>query len=322
MSRVHFLLGWLGIAAVALITASPAIAQSFPSQPVKLIVPFPPASATDTIARQIGNELQGTLGQPFVVENKPGAQGVIGAEAVARSAPDGYTLMVAAVSFAATEALMKKLPYDIAKDFTPIDRIVTTPLVLMVKKDFPARTLQEFIDVVKARPGKVSAGYGSSSSQVCIAQLKSMAKLDVLEVPYKGIPLAVNDLLGGAIDFSFVDLSNALAQAKGGNLRALGVTTEKRSALVPDWPALAEVLPGYDIDAWIAMIGPKGLPKEIAQKLHEATLKALAKPELQAKLAAVGFTPAALPPEQMPAFMKSEVDKWTKLVKQAGIVPE
>jgi tripartite-type tricarboxylate transporter receptor subunit TctC len=310
------------IAAITLAVIPPAWSQAYPAQTVKLVVPFPPGSATDTIARQIGQELQESLGQPFVIDNRPGAQGVIGAELVARSAPDGYTILVAAVSFAATEALMKKLPYDIVRDFTPIDRIVTTPLVLMVKRDFPARTPQEFISYVKARPAKVSAGYGSSSSQVCIAQLKSMAKLDVLEVPYKGIPLAVNDVLAGTIDFSFVDLGNALAQAKGGALRAIAVTTEKRSPLVPDWPALAEVLPGYDIDAWIALIGPKGLPREIAQKLHEATLKALAKPELQAKLGTVGFTPAPLGPDQMTPFIKAEVEKWTRLVKQAGIAPE
>jgi tripartite-type tricarboxylate transporter receptor subunit TctC len=316
------LLGALGIAVITFAAIPPAWSQAYPSQLVKLVVPFPAGSATDTIARQIGHELQESLGQPFVIDNRPGAQGVIGAEAVARSAPDGYTLLVAAVSFAATPSLMKKVPYDVLRDFTPVDRIVTTPLVLMVKRDFPAKNLQEFINYVKANPGKVSAGHGSSSSQVCIAQLKAMAKVDVLEVPYKGIPLAVNDVLGGTLDFTFVDLGNAIAQAKGGALRAIAVTTEKRSPLVPDWPALAEALPGYDIDAWIALIGPKGLPKEIAQKLHDATVKALAKPDVLAKLGTVGFTPALLGPEQMAPFIKAEVDKWAKLVKQAGIVPE
>lgn len=302
--------------------ASPALAQSWPSQAVKLVVPFPAGSATDTIARLIGRELQESLGQSFVVDNRPGAQGVIGAEAVKNSPPDGYTILVAAVSFAASESLMKKVPYNAVSDFTPITRIVTTPLVLMVKSDFPVKTPQEFIEYVKARPGKVSAGYGSSSSQVCIAQLEAMAKVDVLAVPYKGIPLAVNDVLAGTIQFSFVDLGNAMAQAKGGALRAIAVTSAKRSSVVPDWPALSETLPGYDIDAWIATIGPKGLPPAIAQKLHDATQRALAKPEVQAKLATVGFTPAPLGPAQMPAFMKSEVDKWAALVKQANIQPE
>jgi tripartite-type tricarboxylate transporter receptor subunit TctC len=297
-------------------------ADDYPSRLITLIVPFPAGSATDTIARLIGRELQESLGQPFVIDNKPGAQGMIGGDMVAKSVPDGYTLLVAAVSFAASESLFKKTPYNASSDFTPISRIVTTPLALMVKSDFPAKTPQEFIEYVRARPGKLSAGYGSSSSQVCIAQLESMAKLDVLDVPYKGIPLAVNDVLSGTLQFSFVDLGNALAQAKGGTLRAIAVTSAKRSPIVPDWPALAEVLPGYDIDAWIATIGPKGLPPEIAQKLHDATVKALAKPDLQAKLAAIGFTPSALGPAQMPGFITSEIDKWKQLVKQAGITPE
>ena len=304
------------------LAGEPAFAQSWPTQPVKLVVPFPAGSATDIIARLIGRELQESLGQPFVIDNKPGAQGMIGAEFVAKSAPDGYTLLVAAVSFAATESLFKKTPYDAQNDFTPVSRLATTPLVLMVKSDFPAKTLPEFIDYVKARPGKLSAGYGSSSSQVCIAQLESLAKLDVLEVPYKGIPLAVNDVLAGVLTFSFVDLSNALAQSKGGTMRAIAVTSAKRSPLVPDWPALAETLPGYDIDAWIATLGPKGLPRDIAQKLHDATMKAMAKPDVQQKLAAVGFTPALLPPAEMPQFMKSEIAKWAQMVKQAGIAPE
>jgi len=322
MNRVRSLLTSLCGAVSLLVPVSAAHAQSYPSQPVKLIVPFPAGSATDTIARLIGHELQEAFGQPFIVDNKPGAQGMIGGELVAKSAPDGYTILVAAVSFAATESLFKKVPYSAVNDFTPIDRIVTTPLALMVKSDFPAKTPKEFIEYVKARPGKVAAGYGSSSSQVCIAQLESMAKVSVLSVPYKGIPLAVNDVLGGVIQFSFVDLGNAMAQAKGGTLRAIAVTSEKRSPVVPDWPALSEVLPGYDIDAWIAFIGPKGLPKEIAQKLHDATVKALAKPDVQARLATVGFTPSPLEPAKMDAFIKSEVDKWAKLVKQAGIAPE
>ena len=307
---------------VSTIAALPALAQSYPAQTVRLVVPFPAGSATDNIARIIGNELQQSLGQPFIVDNKPGAQGMLGADVVAKSPADGYTILVAAVSFAATESMFKKRAFDAVGDFTPISRVATTPLALMVKSDFPAKTTKEFIDYVKANPGKLSAGYGSSSSQVCIAQLESLAKLDVLEVPYKGIPLAVNDVLGGVLQFTFVDLGNAIAQARGGNLRAIAVTSEKRSSLVPDWPALAETLPGFDIDAWIAVLGPKNLPREIAQKLHDATVKALAKPDVLARLATMGFTPALLGPSEAGPFIKSEVAKWSKLVKQAGIVPE
>ena len=302
--------------------ALPVSSQPYPSRPVRLVVPFPAGSATDTIARLIASDLQESLGQPFVLDNKPGAQGIIGSEIVARSAPDGYTLLVAAVSFAAAESLFKKVPYDTEKDFTPVSRLVSTPLALLVKPDFPARTPQEFIAYLRANPGKLSAGHGSSSSQVSIAQLRSMAKVDVIDAPYKGIPLAINDVLGGTLAFTFADLGNAMAQVKGGTLRAIAVTSERRNTLVPDWPALSEVLPGYDLDAWIALMAPKGLPREIAQKLHDATLKALAKPELRAKLSTVGFTPAPLGPDQMGPFIKAEVDKWAKLVKQAGIQPE
>jgi tripartite-type tricarboxylate transporter receptor subunit TctC len=289
---------------------------------VKLVVPFPAGSATDNIARIIGKELQDDLGQPFVVDNRPGAQGIVGTEFVAKSAPDGYTILVAAVSFAATRSMFRTVAFDPVADFVPVSRIATTPLALMVKADFPARTTREFIDYAKARPGKLSAGYGSSSSQVCIAQLTTLANVDVLQVPYKGIPLAVNDVLGGTLQFTFVDLGNAIAQAKGGNLRAIGVTSLKRSSIVPDWPALSETLPGFDIDAWIATFGPKGLPEPIARKLHEATLRAMAKPDVQAKLATLGFTPALLGPAEAAPFIKAEVVKWAKLAKQAGIVPE
>lgn len=299
-----------------------AHAQSYPSQPVKLVVPFPPGSATDNISRILAKELQDDLGQPFVVDNRPGAQGIVGSEFVARSAPDGYTILVAAVSFAAIPSMVRKVPFDPVADFAPITRIATTPLVLMVNSDLPARTTREFVEYAKARPGKLSAGYGSSSSQVCIAQLASLAQIDVLRVPYKGIPLAVNDVIGGTLQFTFVDLGNAIAQAKGGRLRALGVTSEKRNTLVPEWPALAETLPGFDVDAWIATFGPKGLPEFVARRLHEATARAIAKPDVQAKLAAQGFTPAVLGPAESVPFVKAEVQKWAKLSKQAGIEPE
>ena len=299
-----------------------AWAQAWPSQAVKLVVPFPAGSATDNIARILARELQDDLGQPFIVDNRPGAQGVLGTDIVAKSLPDGYTILVAAVSFAASGSTLKSVPFDPVTDFTPVSRMATTPLVLMVKSDFPARTPRELIDRAKDRSGKLAAGYGSSSSQVCIAQLATLANIDVLQVPYKGIPLAVNDLLAGTLQLTFVDLGNAIAQAKGGNLRAIGVTSAKRSPIVPDWPALAETLPGFDIDAWIATLGPKGLSEPIARKLHEATVRAMAKPDVQARLAALGFTPALLGPAEAAPFVKAEVVKWSKLAKQAGIVPE
>lgn len=218
--------------------------------------------------------------------------------------------------------MFRKVPFDPVTDFVPVGRLATTPLALMVRADFPAKTVTELIDYARKQPGKLSAGYGSSSSQVCIAQLASLGRIDVLPVPYKGIPLAVNDLLAGTVQFTFVDLGNAIAQAKGGRLRPLGVTSEKRNPLVPDWPPLAETLPGFDIDAWIAMLGPKGLPEPIARKLYDAAARAVNRPDVQAKLAAQGFAPALLGPSESVPFVKAEVQKWARLSKQAGIEPE
>ncbi len=299
----------------------PVPAQEYPSRPVKLVVPFPPGSATDVVARLIGYELQGTLGQPFIIDNRAGAQATIGTDFVAKSPADGYTILVAAVSFAAAPSLVKSVTFDPVKSFAPIGQMVTFPLALVVKPDFPAKTMQEFIAHAKANPGKLSAGYGSSSSQVCITQMTAMAGLQVTEVPYKGIPLAVNDVLSGTLDFTFADLAVAIPQAKGGALRIIAVTSEKRNPLVPDIPAIAEVLPGYDLAAWLSLFAPAGTPKDAIQKIHAATVKALAKPEIVAKLAAIGLTPAPLGPEETGRHVKSEVDKWARLVKQAGIKP-
>ncbi len=216
----------------ALAFGAVAHAQTYPSRPVKLIVPFPAGSATDQVARLTGQQLQEELKQPFIVENKPGAQGAIAAAEVAKAAPDGYTLLVTTnTPQAANVSLFKKLNYDPVKDFAPVARIGTTSFMLMVKPDFPAKTLKEFLAYVRTQPGRLSAGYGSAGSQVSVAMLKSMGKLDVVEVPYKGIPQAVTDVLGGTLSFTFVDLGNALAQAKGGKLKGLAVTSEKRTPL-------------------------------------------------------------------------------------------
>ena len=308
------------IAAAAL--ASSAALAAYPDRPVKVIVPFPAGSATDLVARVLSLELQEDLKQPFVIENKPGAQGSIATDMVAKSAPDGYTLLLPANTHAANPSLYKKLPYEVTKDFVPIARLATTSLVLMVKSDFPAKTLPEFMEHIKKNSGKLSAGYGSSSSQVSVSQLKKRSKVDVTEVPYKGIPLAVNDVLSGTLDFTFVDLGNALAQAKGGKLRGIAVTEKGRNALAPDWPPMASVLPGYEITAWFALFAPKGTPPDIVGKLQAATLKALEKPEVKDKLAIIGMVPAPLKSDETQKFVEAEVGKWGQLIKEAGIQPE
>ena len=310
----------LVIAALLPLTAS---AQTYPSRAVKLVVPFPAGSATDHIARLTGAELQAALGQPVVVENKAGAQGGIAAAEVAKAAPDGYTLMMTTnTPQAANVSLFRKLNYDPVKDFAPIARLGTTSFMLMVRPDFPAKNLKDFIAHVRGQPGKLSAGYGSAGSQVSLAMLKSMGKLDVVEVPYKGIPQTITDTMGGSLAFTFVDLGNALAQAKGGKLRGLGVTSQKRTALAPDMPAIAEELPGYELIAWFALMAPAKTPADVVQKVHDAAVKSLAKPEVKEKYATIGIDPAPLNPAELARFIQSEIEHWRKLVKLANIQPE
>jgi len=310
--------------AVLLLAASPfAWSQAYPSKPIKLIVPFPAGSATDHIARLTGNELNAALGQPVVVENKPGAQGGIAAAEVARAAPDGYTLMMTTnTPQAANVSLFKKLNYDPVKDFTPIARLGTTSFMLMVRPDFPAKNLKDFLTHARSQPGKLSAGYGSAGSQVSLAMLKSMGNLDVVEVPYKGIPQAITDTMGGSLAFTFVDLGNALAQAKGGKLRGLAVTSARRTSLAPDLPALAEELKGYELIAWFALMAPARTPPEVVQKVHEAAVKSLSKPDVKEKYGVIGIDPAPMNPAELAKFIQSEIQHWAKLVKLANIQPE
>jgi tripartite-type tricarboxylate transporter receptor subunit TctC len=300
-----------------------AAAQTWPDKPVRMIVPFPAGSATDSAARVLGQQLQGLLGQAIVIDNKPGAGGNIGAGEVARAAPDGYTLLFASNSaLASNVALLKTMPYDPLKDLTPVAGVGQTVLVLMVKPDFPAKDVKGFVAHAKTQPGKLTAGYGSSSSQISISLLNKMAGLESLSVPYKGIPLAVNDVVGGQTHYTFVDLGNAIAQAKGGKLVALGVTSEKRNPLVSDWPAIAEAVPGYDITAWFGIAGPANLPKAVVDKLNAATTKALSVPETKEQLARIGIAPMPMAPDQLKAYMASEVTKWQRLAKDANIERE
>jgi len=273
--------------------------------------------------RVVGAELQQVLGQAFVVENKAGAQGAIAATEVAKAAPDGYTLMLTTnTPHAANPSLFKKLNYDPVKDFTPITRYGTTSFMLMVRPDFPAKDLKSFIAHARSQPGKLSAGYGSAGSQVSIAMLKQLGKLDIVDVPYKGIPQTITDTMGGSLQLTFVDMANALAQAKGGKLRGIAVTNAKRSPLAPDMPAIAEELPGYEIIAWFALMAPAKLPEAIVRRLHETNMKALAKPDVKEKFATVGTDVAPMNPAELGKFIQAEVVHWAKLVKLAGIQPE
>jgi tripartite-type tricarboxylate transporter receptor subunit TctC len=305
-------------------TAGAVHAQSFPSKPVRMIVPFSAGSGTDVAARAVSQYLTTTFGQSFIVDNKPGASGSIGAMEVIRAAPDGYTLLFGSSStMAANVALVKNMPYDPTKDFTPIAGVADSVSALLVKTDFPAKTMPEFIAYAKQHPGKLNAGYGSSSTQVSIAQVAKLAGLNVVMVPYKSTPLAVKDLLGGTIDFTFADLGNATPHTKSGSLRALGIGNGKRSPMVPDWPAIAESTPGFeDIVGWIAIAGPPGMPKDVSEKLGSAVAQALQQADVRTKLATFGLSPMPMSPEQLKAFIDKEVLKWVRLAKEANIQPE
>lgn len=298
-------------------------AENYPARPVRVVVPFPAGTATDLSARVAANYLQKSLGQPFVVDNKPGAGGSIGAIDVVRAAPDGYTIMIASNSaLSANVALLKSMPYDPARDLTPIAGVSQTTLVLMVKKDLPVNNVKELVAYVKERPGKITAGYGSSSSQIAIAKFNQAAHLDVLSVPYKGIPLAVTDLIGGTVDFTFVDLGNALAHAKGGSLKPLAVVSVKRNALVPDWPAMSEQFPGFDIPTWVAVAGPVGLPANVIETLQKTIDTALKEEDVKNRLAGVGFAPMPMKPAALKKFLVDEIAKWKVLASEANVQPQ
>jgi tripartite-type tricarboxylate transporter receptor subunit TctC len=306
------------------LASNPARAQdAWPSRPVKLIVPGGPGSGTDIVARVFAESFSTTFKQPFIVDNKAGANGMLGSQMAAKAAPDGYNLLFSSNSAAASNvALLKSIPYDPLKDFTPVAAVGENMLVLMVKTDHPAKNIQEFISYAAQRLGKVNAGYGSSSSQVSIAVLNKLGKIDTMGVAYKGIPLAMNDVMAGVVDYTFVDLGNSMAQAKGGKLRPLGITAQKRSSLVPEWPSLAESMPGFDITAWFALVGPAGMSKEVVDKLNASIGQALKAKETQDKLAGIGIQPLIMSPDQLKTFMASEVSKWVRLVREANIQPE
>lgn len=314
---------WLtSIAAFAL--ALGAHAQTYPSNPVKFVVPFPPGSQTDQVARLVGAELQVELGQAIVIDNRPGAQGGIGAEYVAKSPPDGYTLFVTTGGVqAANASLFKKLNYDPVRDFTAVARISTSCLVLMVRPDFPARTFPDFVARAKAEPGKFSGGYGSPGAQIALAMIKSASALPITEVPYKGIPQAIIDLLGGSIAFTFVDTGNAIAQERSGKLRGLAVTCGTRTALTPEIPTLSEELRGdYDVTSWFGVVAPAATPASAVIRMQDAILKVVSNVAVRTRLAAIGTEAAPMDAPTFGRFIQKEVESWARLTKLAGIQPE
>jgi|KBSMisStandDraft_5_1062788.scaffolds.fasta_scaffold56085_3 tripartite-type tricarboxylate transporter receptor subunit TctC len=310
------------IAAVVLLAAAAsAAAQGYPARTVRIIVPFPPGSGPDLIARIVGQQLQDEFRQTFIIDNKAGAQGSIGATEAARAPADGYTLFVPTnTTHAANPSLFKTLTYDPVKDFAPIARLCSSALMLVVKPEFPAADIKEFIAVSKTR--ELAGGYGSSASQVSNAMLKSLAGSKIIDVPYKGLPQAVTDLMGGQVQFVFADYAAAFTQIKAGKLKGLGLTSKERSALAPDMPSIAETLPGFDLSTWYGLLAPAGTPRDLIIKLQDAALKAIDKAEVKTRFAGVNLDPAPMPAQAFGEFIKSEGVRWARLIKEAGIQPE
>ena len=308
----------------ALLLAAPlAFAQAYPSKTIKFVVPFPAGSATDVVGRVLAEAMGKELGQSIVVDNKAGAQGTIGAGEVKNAAPDGYTILVTtSTTQAAVTSLMKKLSYDPVKDFTPIGKAATTPFVLITNDKVPANSLKEFIAYVKANPGKVRFGQGSSGSWVSGSLFASMIDGEMQMIPYKGIPPALTDMLGGNIEVVFADLGNAQAQIKGGKVKAFGVTSARRAPQLPDLPAITELVPGYELVPWFALMAPANVPKDIAAKLTTTLQKALASPEVKQKMNAAGLDIDSTDAAGLAKLIDSEIKRWGLLTKAAKIEAE
>jgi len=309
--------------AALLCAASLAWAQSYPSHTIKVVVPYGPGSSPDSVGRIVAREMQEALGQPVIVSNVAGALANVGTAEVARAAPDGYTILLTTnTPHAANVALFKSLPFDPVKDFAPIVRLITTSMVLLVRSDFPASTLGEFISYAKTKPGGLTAGYGSAATIVSIAKLRTAAGFKTLDVAYKGVPLAITDVLGGQVDFTLGDFAVAMPQIRGGKMKGLAVTSPQRTPLAPELPAIAETFPGYETRIWYGLVAPAHTPQPVVAKLHDVVSASLAKPEVKAKLGGLGLEPAPLAPAEFGAFIREEIAKWTREIRDAGIEPQ
>ena len=311
------------VAAMAALTAAlPAVAQDYPTKTVRMVVPFPPGGPLDTTGRLIAQHLSEMWGQSVVVENKPGAGGNIGADFVAKSAPDGYTILMGALStHAVNPSLYSKMPYDAAKDFVPITLIAITPNVLVVNASSPVNNVKEFIAYTKANPGKLSFGSGSNGSAGHLAGelYKVETGTDAVHIPFKGGAPATQALLAGDTQFMFDNLANAMAQVKAGKFKALAVTTAQRSPLAPDLPTLAEAgLAGFDITTWYGFFAPAGTPPAIVNKWSTDVAKVLNAPDVRAKLIAGGAEPSPNTPAQFQQMISSELAKYARIIKASG----
>jgi tripartite-type tricarboxylate transporter receptor subunit TctC len=308
-------------AALALAATGSAVAQAYPEKPIHIVVTFTTGGAPDILARLIGEKLSAAWGQPTVIDNKPGAGGNTGADSVAKAAPDGYTVVVGTVgTHSINGALYKKMPYDMVKDFTPITLLATTPNMLVVHNDVPARNLKDFIALGKKEGKMTFASSGAGTSIHVSGELfKTMTGIQMEHVPYKGRAGAIPDLLGGRVTMMFDNMPSSLPLVKEGKLRALGVTSARRSAAAPDIPTIAEQgLPGFEAVSWFALFGPANMPKAVTDKLQAEVSRIIRSPEISKKLLEIGLEPAGGSAAELATYQKAEIAKWAKVVKDSG----
>lgn len=302
-------------------TASAQPQQTYPNRPIRLVVPLGTGGATDMTARLFGQKLADALGQQVVIDNRPGAGGIVGAELAAKALPDGYTLLIGSTSHAILPGIHKKLPYDLVTGFEPVSMLVAYPLVLSVHPSLPVKSLKELIALAKAKPGQINyASQGNGSTVHLNAELlKSMAGINLVHVPYKGTAPQITALLAGEASLGFNTLSGVLPYIKAGRLRALGTTGEKRIPSFPDLPTIAEAgVPGFETGVWAGVLAPAGTPKTIITKLHGELTRILKLPEVMERLAAIDFEPVGNTPDEFGTIIKKEVVKWAKVVKESG----
>ena len=312
----------LALAAVALFSFNAGAQPAWPGKTIKLVVPFSPGGSNDTFARVLAGKLTSRLGQPVVVDNRPGSGGTIGTEYVAKAAPDGYTLLLASASITSNAAFGKKLGYDPVKDLTPIGRIVASPFAIVVANSVKVKSLKELIAMARAKPDSInygSAGVGGMN-HLGTELFASAAKVDFVHVPYKGISLAFTDLIGGSLQLLVPSLASALPQIQAGKMHALAVTSAQRSPLAPDIPTAAEAgLPGFELDVWYGLLGPAGLPAPVVKRLNEELNAILVLPDVKEVFAKEAATPLPGKPEDLAKLIQSELTRWTRLIKEKNI---
>ena len=301
----------------------PVSAQDWPTKPVRIIVPFGPGSGNDQVARLVGDALTQSLGQPFIIDNKAGAGGNIGASAAAKSPADGYTLFVTTnTTQAANPSLYKQLPYDPIKDFAPVGRIANTPALLVVHPSLPVNNLHELIALAKRDPGKLSYASGSAGALVPGAMLTHEAGIDMVHVPYKSIPDGLKDVMGGQVQMMFTDMATGASQARAGRVRALGISSLQPSPLMPEVPPIASVLKGFELLAWYAMYAPAGTPPAIVDRLNREIVLAVGRPAFRERLMALGLEPVTSTPAELGEFSRREMEKWGAVIRRTGATPQ